>query len=238
MSFHPREAMVLAAGLGTRMKPLTDTLPKPLIEVAGKPLIDHVLDALGVAGVTHCAVNAHYKAEMLIDHLSGRTAPRVSISDERAHLMDTGGGVKKALPLLGDKTFFSYNSDFIWTEGGVPALRRMGDAWDETRMDALMLLSPQARTTGFEGPGDFFMDDDGHLSRRGDAVTAPYVWMGVQIITKSAYDNTPDDPFSNNLIWDRMIADGRLYGLEHNGIGCHVGSPDGVIAAEEVLERR
>jgi len=237
MSFHPAEAMVLAAGLGTRMKPLTDDRPKPLIEVAGKPLIDHVIDALENAGVSHVIVNAHYKAEMLITHLGRRTSPRITISDEWDRLMDTGGGVKKALPHLGDAPFFTYNSDFIWTEDGAHALRRMGEAWDGAKMDALMLLCPMEKTTGFEGAGDFFMDGEGRLSRRGSASRAPYAWMGVQIITKAAYDGTPDEPFSNNLIWDRMIPEGRLYGLAHNGIGCHVGSPDGVKAAEEVLAK-
>ena len=209
MSAHPTEAMVLAAGLGTRMRPLTDDRPKPLIEVAGKPLIDHVIDALDRAGVAHVVVNAHYKGEMLISHLGARSAPRITISDERNRLMDTGGGVKKALPLLGDAPFFTYNSDFIWTEEGPEALTRMGAAWDAEKMDALMLLCPMDKTTGFEGAGDFFMDDDGRLTRRGTAARAPYAWMGVQIITKAAYADTPNEPFSNNLIWDRMIPKGK-----------------------------
>jgi MurNAc alpha-1-phosphate uridylyltransferase len=238
MSANPTEAMVLAAGLGTRMRPLTDDRPKPLIEVAGAPLIDHVLDALEGAGVSHVVVNVHYKADMLISHLGARTHPRITISDEREELMDTGGGVKKALPHLGDAPFFTYNSDFLWTETGTPALRRMGAAWDADRMDALMLLSPMDKTTGFEGAGDFFMDDAGQLTRRGDAPRAPYAWMGVQITSKAAYVETPDYPFSNNLIWDRMIPKGRLYGLVHEGVGCHVGSPEGVRKAEEVLGKR
>lgn len=237
MSSHPTEAVVLAAGLGTRMRPLTDDRPKPLIDVAGKPLIDHVIDALDRAGVAHVVVNAHYKGEMLIRHLGGRRSPRITISDERDGLMDTGGGVKKALPHLGDAPFFTYNSDFIWTESGATALTRMGEAWDAGKMDALMLLCPMEKTTGFEGAGDFFMDDVGRLTRRGNAKCAPYAWMGVQIITKAAYADTPNEPFSNNLIWDRMIPKGRLFGLVHNGIGCHVGSPAGVREAEEVLAR-
>jgi len=237
MTTHPTEAMVLAAGLGTRMRPLTDDRPKPLIDVAGKPLIDHVIDALDRAGVTHVVVNAHYKGEMLISHLGARISPRITISDERDKLMDTGGGVKKALPHLGDAPFFTYNSDFIWTESGTAALTCMGAAWDADKMDALMLLCPMDKTTGFEGAGDFFMDDAGRLTRRGDAPRAPYAWMGVQIITKAAYAETPIEPFSNNLIWDRMIPKGRLFGLVHNGIGCHVGSPAGVREAEEVLAK-
>lgn len=237
MSTHPSEAMVLAAGLGTRMRPLTDDRPKPLIDVAGKPLIDHVIDALDRAGVAHVVVNTHYKGDMLISHLGARTHPRITISDECDELMDTGGGVKKALPHLGDAPFFTYNSDFIWTESGTAALTRMDKAWNAEKMDALMLLCPMDKTTGFEGAGDFFMDEEGRLSRRGQAARAPFAWMGVQIITKAAYADTPDEPFSNNLIWDRMIPEGRLYGLVHNGIGCHVGSPAGVREAEEVLAK-
>ena len=230
-------AMVLAAGLGTRMEHLTKDRPKPLVEVAGKTLIDHVIDALEAAGVDDVVVNAHYKAEMLVDHLGKRISPPITISDERAQLLDTGGGVKNALEHFDNKPFFTYNSDFIWTEEGAPALARLAQAWDGTKMDALMLLCPMDRTTGFDGAGDFFMDDDGRLSRRGTAASAPYAWMGVQILTKAAYANTPDEPFSNNLIWDQMIPEGRLYGLAHNGIGCHVGSPGGVTQAEEVLAR-
>jgi len=237
MSFHPTEAVVLAAGLGTRMKPLTADRPKPLIEVAGTPLIDRVIDALEDAGVVHVVVNAHHKAEMLIAHLGARSGPRITISDERDRLMDTGGGVKKALAHLGDAPFFTYNSDFIWKEDGAHALRRMGDAWDGAKMDALMLLNPMEKTTGFEGAGDFFMDGECRLTRRGEKPNAPYAWMGVQITTKAAYVSTPDEPFSNNLIWDRMIPEGRLYGLAHKGIGCHVGSPAGVKEAEEVLAK-
>ncbi len=237
MSDHPAQAMVLAAGLGTRMKHLTKDRPKPLVEVGGKALIDYVIDALEAAGVEDVVVNAHYKADMLIAHLGARTSPTITISDEGAKLLDTGGGVKQALGHFDDTPFFTYNSDFIWTEHGEPVLTRMGEAWDAARMDALMLLCPVARTTGFDGPGDFSMDRDGRLSRRGNAATAPYVWMGVQIITKRAYDNTPDEPFSNNLVWDRIIPKSRLFGIVHEGVGCHVGSPEGVAAAEEVLTR-
>ncbi len=237
MSVQPTEAVVLAAGLGTRMRPLTDDRPKALIEVGGRALIDRVIDTLEAAGVTHVIVNAHYKAEMLMEHLAARAGPRITASDEREHVMDTGGGVKKALRHLKDEPFFTYNADFIWTEGTTPALRRMGEAWDGSRMGALMLLSPMEKTTGFDGPGDFFMDDNGRLARRGEAKRAPYAWMGVQIVTKAAYEETPDDPFSNNLIWDRMIPEGRLYGLVHEGTGAHVGTPTGLAEAEALLGR-
>lgn len=233
----PTQAMVLAAGLGTRMRHLTEHQPKPLVKVAGKTLIDHVLDALEGAGVTHAVVNAHYKAEMLIEHLEKRTSPRITISDEREELMDTGGGVKKALPLLADAPFFTYNSDFIWSEAGTPALTRLAEAFDPARMSSLMLLSPMEKTTGFEGPGDFFMDEEGRLTRRGSAARAPFAWMGVQVLTKAAYVDTPDGPFSNNLIWDQMIPQGRLFGLAHEGLGFHVGSPEGVTEAEEAIAR-
>lgn len=229
------KAMVLAAGMGSRMLHLTEDRPKPLVEVGGKALIDHVIDALAAAGVSHVVVNAHYKADMLIDHLERRTTPEITISDERAQLLDTGGGVKHALGHFDDAPFFTYNSDFIWTEDGAPALARLAQAWDGSKMDALMLLCPMERTTGFDEAGDFFMDDAGRLTRRGAATSAPYAWMGVQILTKAAYADTPDEPFSNNLIWDQMIPKQRLYGLVHTGIGCHVGSPEGVTQAEEVL---
>jgi len=229
------EAVVLAAGLGTRMRPLTDDRPKAMIEVEGRALIDRVIDALEAAGIDHVVVNAHYKADALAAHLANRASPHITVSDERDRLMDTGGGVKKALGHLKGPAFFTYNSDFVWTEAGVPALTRMLEAWDPVKMDALMLLSPMEQTTGFEGAGDFFMDEAGRLTRRGEAKRAPYAWMGVQIITNAAYDGTPDDPFSNNLIWDRMIPEGRLYGLAHKGIGCHVGSPEGLKDAEKIL---
>ncbi len=229
------KAMVLAGGLGTRMLHLTEDRPKPLVEVGGKTLIDHVIDALEAAGVSDVVVNAHYKGDQLIAHLNKRPSPTIQISDERAKLLDTGGGVKNALGHFDDGPFFTYNSDFIWTEEGTPALTRLAEAWDGAKMDALMLLSPMERTTGFDGAGDFFMDEAGHLSRRGAAASAPYAWMGVQILTKAAYADTPDEPFSNNLIWDQMIPNGRLHGLVHKGVGCHVGSPDGVTAATEVL---
>jgi len=232
------KAMVLAAGLGTRMEHLTRDQPKPLVQVSGRALIDHVIDALEAAGVTDVVVNAHYKAEMLMDHLGKRTSPRITISDERDQLMDTGGGVKRALQHFDEGAFFTYNSDFIWTEDGAPAIQRLASAWDASKMDALMLLCPRDRTTGFDGAGDFFMDAEGRLTRRGAAMSAPYAWMGVQILTKSAYAETPNEPFSNNLIWDQMIPKGRLFGLAHTGIGCHVGSPAGVVEAEEVLETK
>ena len=234
----PTQAIVLAAGLGTRMRHLTENQPKPLVKVGGKALIDRVLDALEAAGVTHAVVNAHYRADMLIAHLEHRTSPHITISHEEDLLMDTGGGVKKALPHLKDEPFFTYNSDFIWSETGVPALVRMGERFDPATMSSLMLLSPMEKTTGFEGPGDFFRDDAGQLTRRGDAARAPYAWMGVQILTKNAYAQTPDGPFSNNLIWDQMIPQGRLHGLVHKGMGFHVGSPEGVTEAEEAMTRR
>ncbi len=233
MTPRPESAMVLAAGLGTRMRHLTEDRPKPLVPVAGRALIDRVIDALKDAGISNIVVNAHYKAEMLRTHLGARTDLTIQISDETAQLLDTGGGVKHALPLLTGEPILTYNSDFIWQGAGV--LAKLIDTWDPARMDALMLLSHLDKTTGFEHPGDFFLDDDARIRRRGKAAKAPFAWMGVQLIKRSAYDATPDEPFSNNLIWDRLIKKGRLFGHVHDGIGMHVGSPEGLAEAERVI---
>ena len=237
MAFHPTRAMVMAAGLGKRMLPLTEDIPKPLVKVAGRPLIDHVLDRLAAAGVTEAVLNLHYKGEALQKHLDGRNAPAVAYSDETELLLDTGGGVKKALPLLGKEPFFTHNSDSIWIEGMSNNLGRMGEMWDETRMDALMLLAPLVTSTGFDGRGDFTMDGLGRLRRRKERTMAPFVWTGVQIIRPQAFEDTPEGPFSTNLIWDRAIENGRLYGLRLDGRWMHVGSPSGIDEAETALRR-
>jgi MurNAc alpha-1-phosphate uridylyltransferase len=235
MAFHPTHAMVLAGGLGKRMRPLTNDVPKPMVKIAGRPLIDHVLDRLAAAGVTDAVVNLHYKPAPLRAHLEGRNAPRVSFSDETDLLMDTGGGVKKALPLLGTAPFFTHNSDSIWIQGMTDNLRRMGEYWDETRMDALMLMAPITTATGYDGKGDFAMDGIGRLRRREAHRIAPFVWTGVQIIHPRTFENTPEVPFSTNLIWDRLIAADRLYGLRLDGRWMHVGSPEGIEEAEAAL---
>jgi len=237
MVAHPTHAMVMAAGLGKRMLPLTEDIPKPMVKVAGRPLIDHVLDRLSSAGVADVVLNLHYKGDVLKDYLEGRDSPTIVYSDETNELLDTGGGVKKALPLLGDAPFFTHNSDSLWIEGMSDNLRRMGEMWDEDKMDALMLLAPLASCTGFDGRGDFTMDGIGRLRRRKERTVAPFVWTGVQIIRPEMFEDTPEGPFSTNLIWDRAIENDRLYGIRLDGRWMHVGSPAGIDEAEAVLRQ-
>ncbi|HRK71239.1 MAG TPA: nucleotidyltransferase family protein [Micropepsaceae bacterium] len=231
----PDTAMVMAAGLGTRMQPLTLTRPKPLVPVLGKPLIDHVLDRLVAARVRRAVVNVHYKGDMLIAHLAHRKDIEIVISDEREHLLDTGGGTKKALPLLGEKPFFYVNSDSIWVEGAAPALDRLAAGFDASSHDAFLMMAPGVRAVGYDGLGDFTMDTWGRLTRRQKPRLAPFVWMGIQIIKPQLFEGTPDGAFSTNLLWDRAAAAGRLYGMRFDGTWLHVGTPEGVSEAEAFL---
>lgn len=231
----PDTAMVMAAGLGTRMQPLTLTRPKPLVPVLGKPLIDHVLDRLVAARVKRAVVNVHYKGDMLIAHLARRKDIEIVISDEREHLLDTGGGTKKALPLLGNKPFFYVNSDSIWVEGTAHALDRLAAGFDPEIHDALLMMAPGVRAVGYDGPGDFTMDTWGKLTRRQKPRLAPFVWMGIQIIKPELFAQTPDGAFSTNLLWDRAAEAGRLYGMRFDGTWLHVGTPEGVSEAEAFL---
>ncbi len=229
-------AMVLAAGLGVRMRPLTLTTPKPLVKVAGRPLIDHILDALAESGIARAVVNVHYLAGQVEEHVALRTAPRVTISDERDRLLDNGGGVKKALPLLGAtgpgaKPFFVLNSDSFWIDGPRPNLERMAEAFDPETMDLLMLVAASSTATGYDGIGDYLMDAQGRLQRRGERQVVPFVYAGVIIIKPSLFDDTPD-VFSLNLLFDRAQANGRLFGLRLDGHWLHVGTPDAVGLAE------
>ena len=225
-------AMVLAAGLGQRMRPITDTLPKPLVTIGGKAMLDHALDRLAQAGVSEAVVNVHHLADRIEAHLEGRNTPRVTISDERAQLLETGGGVKKALPLLGGAPFFHVNSDSLWSESGRSNLAAMASAWDEAAMDMLLLLARREDSVGFDGAGDFFCDAEGRLTRRGAAASAPYVYAGVAILKPALFADTPDGPFSLNLLFDRAIAAGRLYGLALEGQWLHVGTPEAIAPAE------
>ncbi len=227
-----RRAMVLAAGLGTRMRPITDTLPKPLVRIGGKPMLDHALDRLAEAGVELAVVNVHHLADKIEAHVAGRTQPRIAISDERAELLETGGGVKKALTLLGDAPFFHVNSDSLWSETGLSNIAAMADAWDPVRMDLLLLLAEREGSVGFDGAGDFFRDGAGRLSRRGAAPTAPLVYAGVAIIKPALFADTPDGPFSLNLLFDRAIAAGSLFGIILQGRWLHVGTPEAIGPAE------
>ena len=228
-------AMVLAAGLGTRMRPLTDTLPKPLVAVAGKALIDHVLDRLAGAGVTNAVVNVHHMADAIERHLKGRTRPKILISDERGELLDTGGGVVKALKLLGDRPFFHINSDTIWIEGVTPNLGRLAAMFDPAEMDAVVLLAATATSIGYDGRGDFAMGPDGRLKRRGEREVVPFVYAGAAILSPTMFADTPKGPFSLNRIFDRAIEAGRLFGLRLEGTWMHVGTPAAIKAAEAAI---
>lgn len=225
-------AFVLAAGLGKRMRPITETIPKPLVPLKGRPLIDHVLDRLAAAGIERAVVNVHHHADLLERHLAGRTQPRVVISDERDALLDTGGGSKRALPLLGTGAFIIHNSDSVWLEGVHANLNHLMAQWQPERMDALMLLANTAHSIGYDGEGDFTMDADGRLARRGERRIAPFAFAGVSIAHPGLFADTPEGPFSLNLPWDRAIARGRLYGLQLEGLWMHVGTPEALAEAE------
>lgn len=230
-----RRAMVLAAGLGTRMRPLTDTLPKPLVRVAGKALLDHVLDRLADAGVETAVVNVHHMAAQIENHLKGRTRPNIAISDERAELLDTGGGVVKALPLLGDRPFFHMNSDTAWIEGVTPNLSRLAAQFDSGRMDMLLLLASTTGSIGYDGRGDFLMAPDGRLSRRGEREVVPFVYAGAAILSPAIFAGAPQGRFSLNKLFDRAIETGRMYGLRLEGTWMHVGTPEAIKAAEAAI---
>jgi MurNAc alpha-1-phosphate uridylyltransferase len=232
----PQRAMVMAAGLGLRMRPLTENCPKALIDVGGKTLVDWALDALARAGVPDAVVNHHYLSPQLLAHLARRPGdPRLTLSDETNRLLETGGGVVKALPLLGTAPFYVINADVVWTDGPTDTLRHMAAAWDPDRMDALLLVAPKARAIGFDGPGDFFMDADGQLRRRAPALEAPWIYCGVQIVSPRLFRDPPEGPFSTNVVWDRARAEGRLFGVEHQGWWLHIGDPAGRDKAEEFL---
>lgn len=230
-----RRAMVLAAGLGQRMRPITDTLPKPLVRIAGKAMLDHMLDRLAEAGVEEAVVNVHHLAGQVEAHLMDRARPRITISDERAQLLETGGGVRKALPLLGAAPFFHVNSDALWRETGRPAMKALAEAWAPERMDMLLLLADRETSLGFDGAGDFFLAGDGRLARRGGAASAPHVYAGVAIMKPELFADTPEGPFSLNLLFDRAIARGRLFGERLEGRWLHVGTPEAIAPAEAVF---
>lgn len=228
-------AMVLAAGFGQRMRPLTLTKPKPLVEVADRALIDYGFDRLRAAGVTTAVVNVHYLPEQIEAWARRQANPRVKISDERGVILDTGGGVARALPLLGDAPFFVINSDSFWVDEGTPALDRLRAAWDDRRMDCLLLLSPLERTVGYDGKGDFTRDADGRLARRAASEGTPLAYIGGYLVHPRLFAGCPDGAFSMNLLWDRAIAQGRLFGVEHTGRWLHVGTPDAIGLAEAAL---
>ncbi|BBF70244.1 nucleotidyltransferase family protein [Sphingomonas bisphenolicum] len=229
-------AMLMAAGLGKRMRPLTATRPKPLVKVAGKPLMDHALDRLEAGGIRKVIVNVHYLADTVEAHLRARKCGLdFAISDERTRLLETGGGLIKAKPLLGDAPFICANSDNLWIDGPQETLGVMQRIWNPDRMDALLLLVPLARANCHKGPGDFHMDADGRLSRRKTAHVAPFVFTGVQILSPSLLVDPPGDVFSTNIFWNRAIEAGRLYGVSHQGLWFDVGTPQAIPVVESML---
>jgi MurNAc alpha-1-phosphate uridylyltransferase len=229
-------AMVLAAGLGKRMRPLTATRPKPLVEVAGRSLLDHALDRLRAAGVRHAVVNVHYLADALEAHLKRRVQGiDISVSDEREQLLETGGGLVKALPLIDADPFLVVNSDNLWVDGPADSIRALAARWNEAQMDALLLLVPLARANCHKGRGDFHMDGGGRLARRKPGRVAPFVFTGVQIVSKRLFDGANAEPFSLNVLWDRAISAGRAFGLMHNGLWFDVGTPPAVKRTELML---
>jgi MurNAc alpha-1-phosphate uridylyltransferase len=231
----PRTAMVLAAGFGERMRPLTERMPKPMVEVAGKPLLDHVLDRLAKAGVEIAVVNVHYLADQIEKHVAKRSKPRVVISDERAQILGTGGGVVKALPQLGDAPFFHVNSDSIWIDGVHGNLQRLAAAFDPQAMDALLLLAPSAGSIGYSGRGDFAMAPDGRLRRRTEREVLPFVYAGAAILSPSMFAGAKPEPFSLTTLFDHASESGRLFGLRLEGLWMHVGTPDAIALAETAI---
>jgi len=230
-----KRAMIMGAGHGTRMAPLTDDKPKPLVRFMGKPLIDHALARLSAAGVDEVVVNVHAHADLLETHLKRVSTPKIVISDERDQLLDTGGGVKKARPLLGDEPIITFNSDSVWIEGRRPTLTRMMEAWDPEHMDALLMIASATNTIGEVRRGDFTMEPDGRLVRREEQSVAPFMFAGVQIVNPTLFDEGPDGAFSTNLIWDKAIERGRLFGLRMEATWMHVGTPDDLADAERFL---
>jgi N-acetyl-alpha-D-muramate 1-phosphate uridylyltransferase len=229
------KAMILAAGLGTRMAPLTATKPKPLIELRGKALIDYAIDRFVQHGVKLVVVNVHYLADQLVAHLKKRKDVEIRICDEREAILDTGGAIAKALPFFDGDPFFTHNSDSLWVEGMGKALTRMRERWNPQTMDALMLLAPTVTAIGFDGRGDFEMDSLGALKRRAEMTLAPFVWTGVQIVHPRLFDGAPKGKFSINPLWDRAIDKGRLFGMRLDGVWIHVGSPQALEEAEGFL---
>jgi len=231
-SRRPARAMILAAGVGKRMRPISVTTPKPLVEVGGRALIDRALDRLEAVGVTSVVVNVHYLSELIRVHVERRGSPPVAFSDERDRLLDTGGGVAKALPLLGDQPFYLLNSDSFWIEGPRPNLEWLAAGWRGDAMDALLLVASTVRSIGYSGRGDFRMGPDGRLARRPEREVAPFAYAGAAILHPRLFADSPDGPFSLNLLFDRAIENERLYGVRMDGLWIHVGTPQAVGEAE------
>ena len=229
--------MVMAAGLGKRMRPLTATRPKPLIDVAGRPLLDHVLERLRVAGVENVVVNVHYLPASIEAHLAAKShGLNVTISDESDQLLETGGGMVKAAPMIDADPFLVVNSDNLWVDGPADTLRRLCSHWDDARMDALLLVVPHARAQNHRGMGDFHMDRSGRLRRRERSRVAPFVFTGIQLVSKRLLEGAPEGPFSTNILWDRAIEAGRCFGAVHQGLWFDVGTPKAIGETEAFLQ--
>ena len=237
LNLAPRRAMVLAAGKGTRLRPLTDTLPKPLVTVGGRTLIDRSLDRLQESGVETAVVNLHHLGAMIEDHLAGRPAPEIVYSRE-GELLETGGGVAKALPLLGAGPFYVVNGDVMWLNGPRSALARMAATWDDGAMDALLLLHSTVEAYGYQGRGDFCADDSAVLSRRPEGEISPYVYTGVQLVHPRLFAGAPGDAFSFNVLYDKAIEAGRLHGMVHDGEWFHIGTAEGLAEADGYMQVR
>ena len=233
----PSHAMIFAAGLGTRMRPITDTLPKPLVRVGGAALIDHVLDRFAQAGVPEAVVNVHYLPDQIEAHLAGRSVPHIAISDERQLLLDQGGGIRRALPLLGDGPFFVSNTDAFWVEGPASNLRRLAAAWDPERMDAILLVAPTSTSIGVDWPGDFQMDQEGRLSKRAETDVAPFVYSGVGILKPEPFAADTREVFRLAPFLFEAAEKGRLFGLRLDGLWLHVGTPEAISDAENAIWR-
>jgi MurNAc alpha-1-phosphate uridylyltransferase len=231
----PKSAIVLAAGLGTRMRPYNGHIPKPLVSVGGKSLIDYGLDRLADAGVERAVVNVHHLADAVERHLAPRRQPHIVISDERAELLGTGGGIAKALPLIGDAPFLLINSDTFWLDGVKPNFARLAENFDAASMDALLLLAPTAGSIGYEGRGDYAMLADSRLQRRAEQEVVPFIYAGAAILSPALFKGAPDGNFALTLLFDRAGATGRLFGLRLEGVWMHVGTPEAVAAAEAAL---
>jgi MurNAc alpha-1-phosphate uridylyltransferase len=229
-------AMVLSAGLGKRMRPLTASQPKPMVRVGGKPLIDHVLDRLEAAGIAKAVVNVHYLADALEAHLSERKSPQITVSDERELLLETGGGMTKALPLLPDP-FFAINSDNLWLDGPFDIFHELSRSWDPEVMDALLLLVPHSGAFNYRGKGDFGMDSKGRITRRRSGRIAPFIFSGIQLVSHRLMRDAPEGPFSTNILWSRAIDEERLYGHRFSGEWFEVGEPSAIAPTEAALQR-
>lgn len=228
-------AMILAAGFGKRMQPLTLTRPKPLVEVSGKRLIDYAVDKLKSAHVRRAVVNAHYLAAQIETWAQSVSGIDITVSLETDEILDTGGGIARALPLIGDHPFFVLNSDSFWIDAGVPALDRLRQAWNDETMDCLLLLCQPRHTVGYDGKGDFLVDGDGRLKRASGSHSGAVVYIGAYLVHPRIFDDAPKGPFSMNVLWDDLIDQGRLFGIVHSGTWLHVGTPEGVRLAEEAL---